>query len=128
MRISKCAEPTRGCSYSDPDKGSAKTLEGPDGLSSPTRGESTRGNNIAGSNEGNTESLERLEGVSSPTRGNDIAISEEGSTESLEWPGGFSSTTRGEWTGAYDTTAFSRPDLLVCLLSLVMDLCFHMLS
>jgi hypothetical protein len=92
-----------------------------------------RGNGVAGSDEGRTENPERPEGISSPaggewTRGNDIAGYDEGSTESLEWPGGFSSTTRGEWTGAHGITAFSRPDLLVCLLSLVVDLCFHMLS
>ena len=122
MRISKCTEPTRGCSYSDPDKGSTETLEGIEGLSSLTRGESTRGNGILGSDEGRAEGLERPEGVSCPkggesTRGDDIAGFDEGSTENLERPKFFS----------FPISAFSRLNLnalLVCLLSFLASLYF----
>jgi hypothetical protein len=122
MRISKCTEPTRGCNYRDPDKGSTETLEGTERLSSLTRGESTRGNGVSGSDERRAESLERPEGVSRPkggesTRGDDIVGFDEESTESLERTKRFS----------FPITAFSRLNLnalLVCLLSFLVSLYF----
>ena len=121
-------ELTGGYDIVGSDDGGTESLEHPEGDYSLTREKSTGRHGFLSSGEGSTESLERPEGDYSPTRegykrGGGIAGSDEGSVESLEWPGGFSSM-QGEWTGVHDITAFSCLDVLVCLLSILVDLCF----
>ena len=66
IRISQCPEPMCGCGCSDSDKGSTDSLECPERVSSPTRGEWMGEHGMVGPEEGSTESVEFPEGVSSP--------------------------------------------------------------